>query len=204
MSGAFILVFAAPALGMKLSFPDESAQARGTMATPATRRWRGGSAPGSTRGLSSPRRCRTRTRDTARLAAAVAATPGGVAVTPVVVSTDGQAAMLLAYPATGEQDPATDTLVNRIHDTVLPLATKGTGISAYVTGPNACNVSFANLIGQRLPWLIGVVVALSMLLLLVVFRSAVIGVKAAVMNLLSITAAYGVLVMIAMGWRSRS
>jgi RND superfamily putative drug exporter len=139
--------------------------------------------------------------DTARLAAAVAATPGVSAVTPVVVSRDGQAAMLIAYPTTGEQDPATDTLVNRIHDTVLPKATAGTGISAYVTGPNAGNVSFANLIGQRLPWLIGVVVALSMLLLLVVFRSVVIAVKAAVMNLLSITAAYGALVMVSQnGW----
>ncbi len=138
---------------------------------------------------------------TARLAAAVAATPGVAAVTPVVVSRDGQAAMLIAYPVTGEQDPATDTLVNRIHDTVLPRATAGTGISAYVTGPNAGNVSFANLIGQRLPWLIGVVVALSMLLLLVVFRSVVIAVKAAVMNLLSITAAYGALVMVSQnGW----
>jgi len=122
-------------------------------------------------------------------------------VTPVVVSKDGEAAMLIAYPTTGEQDPATDTLVDRISGTVLPRATAGTGISAYVTGPNAGNVSFANLIGQRLPWLIGVVVALSMLLLLVVFRSVVIAVKAAVMNLLSITAAYGVLVMVSQnGW----
>jgi len=139
--------------------------------------------------------------DTARLGAGVAATPGGAPVTPVVVSRDGEAAMLIAYPATGEQDPATDTLVNRIHDMVLPKATAGTGISAYVTGPNAGNVSFANLIGQRLPWLIGVVVALSLLLLLVVFRSVVIAVKAAVMNLLSITAAYGALVMVSQnGW----
>ena len=123
-------------------------------------------------------------------------------VTPSVVSRDGRAAMMIAYPATGEQDPATNTLVNRISGTVLPQATAGTGIRAYVTGPNAGNVSFANLIGQRLPWLIGVVVALSMLLLLVVFRSVVVAVKAAVMNLLSISAAYGVLVMVTQtaGW----
>jgi uncharacterized membrane protein YdfJ with MMPL/SSD domain len=76
----------------------------------------------------------------------------------------------IAYPATSEQDPATDVTVNRIHDTVIPEATAGTGINAYVTGPNAGNVSFASLIGQRLPWLIVVVVALSMILLLVIFR----------------------------------
>ena len=201
VSGACILLLAAPALGMKLSFPDESAQARGTMgyASYATM------AQGFGAGFDAPVIIAATLPDaragTARLAAAVAATPGVAAVTPVVVSRDGQAAMLIAYPATGEQDPATDTLVNRIHDTVLPKATAGTGISAYVTGPNAANVSFADLIWQRLPWLIGVVVALSMVLLLVVFRSVVIAVKAAVMNLLSITAAYGALVMVSQnGW----
>jgi putative drug exporter of the RND superfamily len=70
-----------------------------------------------------------------------------------------------------------------------------------VTGPNAANVAFTNLIGARLPWLIGVVVALSMVLLLVVFRSVVIAVKAAVMNLLSVGAAYGVLTAVTQwGW----
>jgi RND superfamily putative drug exporter len=109
--------------------------------------------------------------------------------------------MVIAYPATSEQDTATNVLVNRIRDTVLPGATAGTGIRAYLTGPNAGNVTFANLIGARLPWLIGVVVALSMLLLLVMFRSVTIAIKAAVMNLLSISAAYGVLTVVTQdGW----
>jgi len=201
LSGAFILVLAAPALGMKLSFPDESAQARGTMGYASYATMAQGFGPGFDAPVIIAATLPDPHATTARLAAAVAATPGVAAVTPVVVSTDGQAVMLVAYPTTGEQDPATDTLVDRMNDTVLPQATAGTGISAYVTGPNAGNVSFANLIGQRLPWLIGVVVALSMLLLLVVFRSVVIAVKAAVMNLLSITAAYGVLVMVSQnGW----
>src|SRR5580704_4167347 len=210
-SGVFILVLAAPALGMKLSFPDESAQARGTMGYASYATMAQGFGPGFDAPLIIAAKlpgphagtglAGTGLTGTGRLAAAVAATPGVAAVTPVVVSGDGQAAMLIAYPTTGEQDPATDTLVNRINDTVLPKAIAGTGISAYVTGPNAGNVSFASLIGQRLPWLIGVVVALSMVLLLVVFRSVVIAVKAAVMNLLSITAAYGVLVMVSQnGW----
>jgi RND superfamily putative drug exporter len=206
VSGVFILVLAAPALGMKLSFPDESAQARGTMGYASYATMAQGFGPGFDAPLIIAAKlpephAGAGLAGTGRLAAAVAATPGVAAVTPVVVSGDGQAAMLIAYPTTGEQDPATDTLVNRINDTVLPKAIAGTGITAYVTGPNAGNVSFANLIGQRLPWLIGVVVALSMLLLLVVFRSVVIAVKAAVMNLLSITAAYGVLVMVSQnGW----
>src|SRR5260370_10931908 len=91
-----------------------------------------------------------------------------------------------------------------MHDAVLPMATTGTGMRAYVTGSNAGNAAFANLVGQKLPWLIGVVVALSMLLLLVVFRSVVVALKAALMNLLSITAAYGVLVMVVQnGWLGR-
>jgi RND superfamily putative drug exporter len=89
----------------------------------------------------------------------------------VVISRDGQAALMVAYPTTAAQNPATNTLVNRIRGTVLPRATAGTGIRAYLTGPNAGNVDFANLIGARLPWLIGIVVLLSMVLLLVMFRS---------------------------------
>jgi len=119
----------------------------------------------------------------------------------VVTSADGQAAMLIAYPVTGEQDPATNTLVNTLNNSVLPRATAGTGIRAYLTGPNAANVAFANVMSQRLPWLVAVVVAVSMLLLMVVFRSVTVAVKAAVMNLLSISAAYGVLVMVTQhGW----
>jgi RND superfamily putative drug exporter len=201
LSGAFILLLAAPALGLKLSFPDESAQARGTMGYAGYATMAQGFGPGFDAPVIIAATLPNPHADIARLDAAVAGTPGVAAVTPVVVSRDGQAAMLIAYPATGEQDPATDALVNRMSNAVLPKATAGTGISAYVTGPNAANVSFADLIWQRLPWLIGVVVALSMLLLLVVFRSVVIAVKAAVMNLLSITAAYGVLVMVSQnGW----
>jgi RND superfamily putative drug exporter len=201
VSGAFILLLAAPALGMKLAMPDDSAEQRGTMGYASYATMAEGFGPGFDAPVIVAAKLPDPHADTAGLVAAVRATPGVAYVTPVAVSRDGAAAMFIAYPASGEMNPATDVIVNRLHDTVLPQATKGTGISAYVTGPNAGNVSFANLIGQKLPWLIGVVVALSMLLLLVVFRSVVIAVKAALMNLLSITAAYGVLVMVAQnGW----
>jgi uncharacterized membrane protein YdfJ with MMPL/SSD domain len=78
----------------------------------------------------------------------------------VQVSQDGKAAMMIAYPTTSEQDAATSALVNEVRSHVIPPATAGTGIRAYLTGPNAGNVTFANLVGHRLPWLIGVVVAL--------------------------------------------
>jgi uncharacterized membrane protein YdfJ with MMPL/SSD domain len=203
-AAAFVLVLAIPAVSMKLSMPDESAQAPGTMGRASYETMAQGFGPGFGAPLIVAASLPSPTASTARLAGAVAATPGIVRVTPAVVSPDGHAAMLIAYPATAEQDPATNALVNRIDSTVLPRATAGTGITAYLTGPNAGNVSFATMVAQRLPWLIAVVVVLSMALLLVVFRSVVVAVKAAVMNLLSITAAYGVLVAIAQwGWLHR-
>jgi RND superfamily putative drug exporter len=201
LSGAFVLLLAAPTLGMKLSMPDESTDARGTMGYASYATMAQGFGPGFDAPVIIAAALPGPHVSTAGLAAAVAATPGIAHVTPVIVSGDGAAAMMIAYPTTGEQNPATDVTVNRIHDTVLPRATAGTGIRAYVTGPNAGNVAFANLIGQRLPWLIAVVVALSMILLLVIFRSVTVAIKAALMNLLSITAAYGVLVMVTQnGW----
>ena len=190
LSATFILILAAPALAMKLSMPDESAQARGTMGYASYATMARGFGPG----FDAPLIVVTRGQAGNTLRGAIERTPGVAAVTPPVVSRDGQATMMVAYPATGEQDAATNALVDRLRTDVLPK-------DAYLTGPNAGNVTFANLIGSRLPWLIGVVVALSMALLLVVFRSVVIAVKAAAMNLLSVCAAYGVLVAVTQwGW----
>jgi uncharacterized membrane protein YdfJ with MMPL/SSD domain len=201
LSAGVILALAAPALGMKLNMPDESTQARGTMGYASYAAMAQGFGPGFDAPLIIAARLPSPNAGTARLAAAVRATPGVAAVTPVTISADGQAALMIAYPATSEQDTATNALVNHIASTVLPRATAGTGIRAYLTGPNAGNVAFANIIGARLPWLIAVVVALSMLLLLVMFRSVTIAIKAAVMNLLSISAAYGVLTAVTQdGW----
>jgi uncharacterized membrane protein YdfJ with MMPL/SSD domain len=197
-SAAFILVLAAPALFMKLSMPDESAQARGTMGYASYATMAQGFGPGFDAPLIVA--AKVTPQDGPKLDAlrsAIEGTPGIAAVTPTVISRDGQAAMIIAYPATGAQDAATNALVNRIDDTVLPRS----GLTAHLTGPNAGNVAFANLMGSRLPWLIGVVVLLSMALLLVVFRSVIIAVKAALMNLLSVCAAYGVLVAVTQwGW----
>src|SRR5215472_8838708 len=203
---AFILLLAAPVLTMKLSFPDESAQARGTMGYASYEAMARGFGPGFDAPLivAASLPSHGAAADMARIEAAVAGTPGVAAVTPPVVSQDGQAALLVAYPATGAQDAATNALANTISGQVLPKATAGTGVHAYLTGPNAANVTFSNLISQRLPYLIAAVVGLSMVLLLYVFRSVVIAVKAAVMNLLSITAAYGVLTAVTQwGWGGR-
>jgi putative drug exporter of the RND superfamily len=195
---AILAILAAPALAMKLSMPDESAQARGTMGYASYSAMAEGFGPGFDAPLIVAAKVTPADRAAlAELRGAIEATPGIAGVTPPVISRDGQAAMMVAYPTTGEQDAATNALVNQLEEKVLPRS----GLTAYLTGPNAANVSFTNLIGARLPWLIGVVVALSMGLLLVVFRSVVIAVKAALMNLLSVCAAYGVLTAVTQwGW----
>ena len=203
LAAAFILILAIPVLSMKLSMPDESAQASGTMGRASYQAMAEGFGPGFDAPLivAGTLPHSGGAAASARLAGAIGATHGIARVTPPITSPDGKAVLLIAYPATEEQDPATNVLVNQINNTVLPQATAGTGLHAYLTGPNAGNVAFANMIGQRLPWLIAAVIVLSMLLLTAVFRSVVVAVKAAVMNLLSITAAYGVLVAVSQwGW----
>ena len=204
VSVAFLLVLAAPTLAMKLAFPDDSAQPRGTMGYDSYAAMAQGFGPGYDAPLIVAAKLPGPSADVTRIETALARVPGIAGVTPPIRSSDGQAALLIAYPTTSEQAAATNALANHIANTVLPEATANTGIRAYLTGPNAANVSFSDLIGQRLPWLIATVIALSMILLLFVFRSVLIPVKAAVMNLFSVSAAYGVLTAVSQwGWGGR-
>ena len=115
------MILAAPALAMKLSMPDESAQARGTMGYASYATMAEGFGPGFDAPLIVA--AKVTPADGAALDSlrgAIEATPGIAAVTPPVISRDGQAALMIAYPTTGEQDAATNALVNRLDDTVLP------------------------------------------------------------------------------------
>ena len=105
----------------------------------------------------------------------------------------GDTALMTVVPTTGPQDTATVDLVRTVRDDVIPAATNGTGTQAHVGGRTATTIDLNKSVVDRLPFLIGGVVVVSMLLLLVAFRSIVIAVTAAVMNLLSVAAAYGVL-----------
>jgi putative drug exporter of the RND superfamily len=140
--------------------------------------------------------------DVAQLGAvgeALATTDGIAAVTPPVVSPTGGAAVLTAFPTTSPQDDATTKLVDRLRAEVIPQAANGNEI--YVGGLTAAIVDFSEANASRLPVLIAVVISLSFLLLVAVFRSILVPVKAAIMNLLSIAAAYGALVAIFQwGW----
>lgn len=208
-AGAVLLTLAAPALSMRLSFPDSSTQPHDTSGYTSHRIL----ADGFGAGYEAPLVMVAETAGagagtaagpgpaTERVAAAVRSTPGVAAATPPRTSEDGAAVIFIAYPATGVQDPATTRLVHRLRDDVLPSATAGTGLRVHVGGPNAGTIDFADDVGSRLPWLIAVVVSLSLLLLIALVRSLVIALQAAVMNILSIAAAYGVLVAVVQwGW----
>ncbi|MFJ2737614.1 MMPL family transporter [Streptomyces sp. NPDC087317] len=137
--------------------------------------------------------------DLRAVAEAVAGTEGIAYATPPQVSEDGQAALLMAFPRTGYQDKATADLVHRLRDDVLPKAPGGAAV--HVGGPNAVTIDTAEDIGSRLPLMIAVVIALSLVLLIALVRSVTIALQAAVMNLLAIGAAYGVLVAVVQwGW----
>ncbi len=195
---AVMLVLAAPALSMRLSFEDNSTEPHDTSGYTAQRLLADGFGPG----FNAPLIVVAALPAGGSLdpvATAVRATPGIAAVTPVQKSADGHAALFIAYPRTEIHDPATTRLVHTLRDTVIPAA--GTGLEVHVGGPNAATVDFADAVGVRLPWLIAIVIGISLILLVVLVRSVTIALKAALMTLLSTAAAYGVLTAVVQwGW----
>jgi putative drug exporter of the RND superfamily len=138
------------------------------------------------------------------LATRLGAVPGVASVAPAQLNQAGDTAVITVVPTTGPQSQATEDLVNRLRDSVLPAATSGSGMVVHVGGVTATSIDITSNIAKRIPLLIGGVVLLSMLLLLVSFRSVVVAVKAAVMNLLSVAAAYGVVALVLQGgWFGR-
>jgi RND superfamily putative drug exporter len=122
----------------------------------------------------------------------------GVAfVAPPMISEDGDAAIVPVIPSSAPQDEATNDLLHHLRDDVLPTI----DTPVHTGGITATFVDLTDLVASRLPWFVAAVVGLSFLLLMVVFRSILVPLKAALMNLLSIGAAYGVIVMVFQwGW----
>ena len=116
-------------------------------------------------------------------------------------SPNGRTAVFSAFPRSAPQDQATTDLVKRLRDDTLPQVETSTQTNVLVGGPTANQVDFASVLSSKLPLFIGIVVLLAGLLLAVVFRSAVIPLQAAAMNLLSIGASLGVVVAVFQwGW----
>ena len=137
----------------------------------------------------------------AHLASAIKSDAAVGSVSPARVNQSGTAAVMQVYPLASPQSAATSDLVHRLRDTIIPRAAAGTGLSVHVGGPTATFIDLASLLGSQLVPFIAVVIAIGFVVLLVLFRSVAIPLTAAVMNLLSIGAALGVVIAVFQyGW----
>ena len=128
------------------------------------------------------------------LRALVSSTPGVVAVTQPRIAPAGTVAVIEAYPDSAPQAVKTTNLVNHLRDDVLPAFDRRTGLTVLVGGFTAGSIDFSHVLSDKLPLFFGIVILLSALLLLLIFRSIVIPIQAAIMNVLTIGAALGVTV----------
>jgi RND superfamily putative drug exporter len=136
-----------------------------------------------------------------KVQSALAGTTDVAKATPLSPTPDGVLLTGTVIPASSPQDQATTTLFNTLVNTTLPQALKGTGYQGYVTGQQALQIEFDQTVTGQLPVIIGVVIAVAFLLIMTAFRSPLLAVKAAVLNLFSIAAAYGVVVAVfQFGW----
>ncbi|MFI8929764.1 MMPL family transporter [Streptomyces sp. NPDC053474] len=130
-------------------------------------------------------------------------TPGVASVSPVTYADGGDAAFLTVVPDSAPQSEATSDLVDRLRGEVLPRAESGTALDLHVGGVTAGYDDFAEIIVGKLPLFVGVVIGLGCVLLLLAFRSVGIPLKAAVMNVAAVAAAFGVVVAVFQwGWGS--
>ena len=191
---ALLLTLASPLLGLRLAFSDAGNDRPASTTRQAYDLLAGGFGPGFNGplqlavGLPRP----VDTAALAKLAAAVRATPDVAAVTQPQVARGGGAAALTVFPASSPESSQTYALVKDLRTRVLPPLARSTGAGVLVGGVTASQVDFAHVLSRKLPLFIGIVLALSALLLFVAFRSALIPIQAAVMNLLSIGAALGI------------
>jgi RND superfamily putative drug exporter len=201
--GLLVLVVAAlPVIGMRLGVADAGNDPPGSTTRAAYELVARGFGPGTNGPIVAAVDARAAgPSDLASLRDAIAATPGVESVGEARWNDAGTTAVVSIVPTTGPQDPATVELLHDLRDDVVPAAIEDTGVLVYLGGLTASDIDFSTVIASRLPWFIGSVLALSFLLLLVVFRSVLVPIKAVLMNLLSIGAAYGVMVAIFQwGW----
>ncbi|MEU9481146.1 MMPL family transporter [Streptomyces sp. NPDC048191] len=143
-------------------------------------------------------------RITRDVTTALTTTHGVAAFTPLKASADGKILVTTLTPTTGPQDATTGDLLATLSGRTLPKALHGTGAKAYLTGTVAGQADFRDMVGERLPLVIGIVLVLAFLLLMTVFRSLLIPLKAVVLNLCTTAASYGVLVAVFQwGWGDR-
>jgi putative drug exporter of the RND superfamily len=188
-AGATVLILLTlPVLGLRYGFPDEGNDPDGSSTRAAYELVSRGFGPGSTGPLLV---ASEQTSGLEALAGRMRSEEGVSFVTPIRTSPDGQAALFSVMPTTSPQDEATADLVDRLRDVA--------GEGVYVGGLTAAFVDQSDYVSGRIPVFIAGVVLLSFVLLLFAFRAPLIALKAGVMNLLSVGAAYGVVALAAEG-----
>ncbi len=189
-----LLALAAPALDTRLGFADAGNDPASSTSRQAYDLLAEGFGPGTNGPL-----ILVAEGDTMRidpLVDALGQVEGVAAVTPPIPSRDGGLATIMVFPDSAPQDAETSELVERLREEVLPAVERDTGLTILVGGATAAADDFSTALSTRLPIFIAIVVGLSALLLLVVFRSLLIPVKAAVLNLLSVGASLGVITLV--------
>jgi RND superfamily putative drug exporter len=198
-----MLAIASPFLGVQFGTPDEGNNAKGSSTRTAYEMTAAGFGAGANGPLLVVLENPT-AAVTAEVTTALRTTSGVAAVQPAVTSSDGRAALVAVIPQTGPQDARTAALVRHLRNDVLPREVADTSAVAHVGGTTAAQIDADANVVKRIPFLLAAVVGLSMLLLLVAFRSIAVAMKAAALNLLSVAAAYGAVALaLEGGWFGR-
>ena len=136
-----------------------------------------------------------------RVAQGLAAQSGVASVDTPVTNEEGDLAIIGVTPTTAPQDARTDELLVHLREDTIPAAVDGTDVEVSITGATALTSDVSSRLQQRMPWFLGAVIGLSFLVLMLVFRSVLVPLKAAVLNVLGVGAAYGVIVAVFQwGW----
>jgi RND superfamily putative drug exporter len=204
--GALVLlvVLAVPVFGLRLGFGDAGNNPTGDTTRQAYDLLSDGFGPG----FNGPLLVVAETPDGAadqatldQLSATLNRTPGVQFATPPQPNETRDAAIMQVFPTTSPQDEKTSDLVDRLRDDVVPAAVDGSGVDVSIGGTPAAVSDFSAYTFRMLPVVVGIVLALSFLLLMTVFRSILVPLKAVVMNLLSVGVAYGLMVAVFQwGW----
>jgi RND superfamily putative drug exporter len=137
----------------------------------------------------------------AEISEAIDADKGIVNVGEPAMNPEGDTAVIAAIPATGPSDKATEQLIHRLRSEVIPPVEQASGAAVQVSGSTAANIDMSEKIGNALPLFMAMVIGLTLVLLLIVFESILVPIKAAIAILLSIGASFGVIVAVFQwGW----
>jgi putative drug exporter of the RND superfamily len=198
---AVLLALAVPALGMRLGFPDAGNDPPDTMTRQAYDLNTEGFGPGTNGPLVIAAELPGLRGKAAidSFAEQLRKEPGVAFVPDPTFNETGDAAIVTVIPKGSPQDQETEDLVNRLRNDVVPETLRAPGITAHIGGVTAALEDQSEYMKDRMPIFIAAVVGLSFLLLLVAFHSPLISLKAGVMNLLSVSAAYGVMSLVAKG-----